>query len=141
MAGPFTSDELFPIVVKYTEKKLKSGNTGILIVKGEDMELRYKGCISEMQTQWAMPNWKQSNDLLRKATVFDSNAGEKMLDWPTYRSLLVENFMRSWDVTDEKGNPIPCTPDNVAKLDPSIAAALVEGFLAKTTVSEKDLGE
>ena len=141
MGGPFVSDEMFDIVVKYVEKKLKSGHTGVVVIKDAETELRYKGLVKEIHTQWVQPDWTVSNDMIRAATRFDAEAGTRMIDWPLYRSLLLERCMKSWDVADEAGKPVPCIKERVGKLDPNIGAALVDDFLAKTTPSEKDLGE
>ena len=141
MASPFVSEELFPIVVKWVEVKTKGGATGTMIIKDKESEERYKGTFNELQTQWVIPNWKQSSSLLARSYQTDPVSGEMRFMWATYRSLILDNFMRSWDAQDDNKKPVPCTPDNIARLDPAIAGALVEGFLAKTNVSEKELGE
>ena len=141
MSSPFASEERFPIVVKWSEVTTKSGATGNLIIRDKEQEERYKGTISELQTQWVTPNWKQSSNVLASSYQSDPQTGELRFVWSLYRSLILDNFMRSWDATGEDEKPVPCTPENISKLDPAIAAALVEGFLAKTNVSEKDLGE
>jgi hypothetical protein len=141
MGGPFVSDEMFDIVVKYVEKKLKSGHMGVVVIKDAETELRHKGLVKEIHTQWTQPDWTVSNDMIRAATRFDPEAGTRMIDWPLYRSLLLERCMKSWDVADEQGKPVPCVKEKIGKLDPNIGAALVDDFLAKTTPTEKDLGE
>ena len=141
MGGPFVSDEMFDIVVKYVEKKLKSGHTGVVVVRDLETEQRYKGLVKEIHTQWVQPNWMTSNDMIRTATRFDAEAGTRLIDWPLYRTLLLEKCMKQWDVVDEASKPVPCTKENIARLDPNIGAALVDDFLAKTTPTEKELGE
>lgn len=141
MGSPFVSEELFPIVIKWAEVETKSGNKGTFIIRDKEAEGRYKGTMSELQTQWAMPNWKESSSLLARSYQPDSQTGELRFMWAAYRSLVLDSFMKSWDAKDDKGNAVPCTPPNIAKLDPAIAAALVEAFLAKTSVSEQELGE
>jgi len=141
MASPFVSEELFPIVVKWAEVETKTGVKGTLIIRDKETEDRYKGSMNELQTQWAMPNWKESSNLLAKAYQPDAQTGELRFMWAAYRSLVLDSFMKSWDAKDDQGNGVPCTPTNIAKLDPAIAAALVEAFLAKTSVSEQELGE
>jgi hypothetical protein len=133
---------MFDIVLEYVHAPLKNGLFGIVVLKEKDEETRkrYAGSIQEIHSQWVMPNWKQSNDMLRRATRWDSDAGQRVLDWPTYRSLIMENFMRMWDIKDEQGGAVPCVKDNMERLDPNIAASLVEKFLSKTSVTEKDLG-
>jgi hypothetical protein len=110
------------------------------VVKTVEMEERYKGLVSELHTQWIQPNWKESNDLIRASTTWDAEAGERMLDWQKYRFLLLEHFMKSWDIVDDKEMPVACTRENIEKLDANIAAALVDQFLSKTTLTEKEMG-
>lgn len=138
--SPFATGARFPIVIKYVEKTLPSGLTTVVVVKTAEMEERFKGSVFELQTQWVQPNWKESNDLIRASTTWDSEAGERMLDWQKYRFLLLEHFMKSWDVKDEKGQAVPCVKENIEKLDANIAAALVDEFLKKTTLTEKEVG-
>lgn len=139
MAGPFVNEELFDLKIKYIEKKLKSGHTGCVIVSDKETELKYKDHIKEIHTMWLQPNWKQSNDVIRKATKVDADTGIRGVDWPYYRTLLLENFMKTWDIAGEDGKTVPCIPENIAKLDPVIAGALVEEFLGKTSPSEEEL--
>ena len=144
MAGPFVSDEMFPIVIKYVEKNSKLGMTSVLILKGEEMEQRYKGSAKTINTQWALPNWKESNDLVRGCYRWDNIAGEKILDWSLYRMKVLDTYMRNCDIKSPGQNgeetSIPCTPEYISKLQPSIAGALVDEFMAKTSPSEEDLG-
>jgi hypothetical protein len=141
MANPFVTEELFPIVVKWTEVKTKGGVMANMIIRDKATEDRYKGSVNELQTQWAKPNWKHSSSVLAKAYQADPITGELKFIWAIYRSLVMDNFMRQWDATDSDGKPVPCTSENTAMLDPAIAAELVQTFLSKTNVSEKELGE
>ena len=141
MPGPFASEELFPVVVKYAEVKVpKSGLMSIVVIRTDEMAQRYKDAVREINTQWVTPNWTENNDLLRSSTRWDREAGERVLDWTTYRAMVLEKFMRTWDIKDDKGVGVPCTKEYINKLDPNIGAALAEGFLAKISVSERDLG-
>ena len=133
--GLFVSEDLFDIVVKYREVKTKMGVKSVSVIRDKDTELRYKDFVMELHTQWAAPNWKQSNDLIRQATKWDTDAGQRVIDWPLYRSTLMETCMKTWDIKD-----VPCIKDNMAKLDPNIAAALVDEFLGRTTPTEEELG-
>lgn len=151
MSGPFVSDERFAIVVKYIEKKLPNGMDSVIIVDTKEMEERYQGTVKEVHTQWTQPNWIETNKLIRRATAFDPMAGRKEMDWTLYRQFLLEQYMRSWDITMpgkvsvsdgavSEPVPVPCTPENINKLNPAIAAALVEEFVSKTSMPEDDLG-
>jgi hypothetical protein len=139
MPGPFVSETAFPITVKYVESKNKAGLPIIVIVRSKDIEQRYKDQVKTITTQWIQPNWKQSNDLIRRATKFDADAGERVLDWPLYKTIILETFMKEWDI-ELNGKLVPCIPENIAQLDTNIASALVDEFLVKTTPSEQELG-
>jgi hypothetical protein len=147
MPGPFASNERFEIAIKYIEKKLPSGLTKVITIgeKDEETQERYKDQIKIIHTQWSMMNWKETNDLIRQATYFDAMAGRRELDWVMYRQLMLESCMKSWDITqpnsDGKGESgVPCTKENISRLDPNIATALVQEFVDKTSMSDNDLG-
>ncbi len=144
MSNPFVSEERFAVVVKYVDKTLKSGLTTILVIDKQEDEERYKGNINKIHTQWVQPNWKESNELSKQCTRWEPMAGERTFDWSTYRMALLEKYMKSWDISTKgpegSTQPIPCTPDNIGKLDPNIASALIDGFMGKTMPTDKDLG-
>lgn len=144
MSNPFISDNRFEVTIKYVEKETKGGLSATMVVSDKETEERYKGSINEIHTQWVQPNWKESNELSRQCTRWDPIAGERLFDWNSYRIALVERYMKSWDISlkNDKGEdvPVPCTKENIDKLDPNIASALIDAFLNKTTPSEEKLG-
>lgn len=143
MPGPFVSEDRFEIVVKYMEKQLPYGGTSCVVVNSKEMEEKYGALVKEIHTQWVQPNWQETNDLIRKSTVPDPYTGRRDMDWTLYRQFLLERYMKSWDITQEgpdgKSVQVPCTVEYINKLDPSVAAALVEEFVRRTTISEDDL--
>jgi hypothetical protein len=146
MPGPFASNERFEISIRYIEKSLPSGLNKVVVIEEKDQEAqeRYKDKVKVIHTQWAMMNWKETNELIRQATYFDTMAGRRELDWVTYRQLMLENCMKSWDITekgtDGKEVSVPCTKENIFRLDPNIATALVQQFVERTSLSDEDLG-
>jgi hypothetical protein len=146
MPGPFASNERFEIAVKYIEKSLPSGLNKVIVVGEKDKEAqeRYKDKVKVIHTQWTLMNWKESNDLIRQATYFDAMAGRRELDWVAYRQLMLDNCMKSWDITekgaDGKESSVPCTKENISRLDPNIATALVQAFVERTSVSDEEMG-
>jgi hypothetical protein len=150
MGGPFVSNEQFEVVVKYVEKKSKSGLPSVMLIVSEEQEKRYGDSVKKISTQWCQPNWKESNQLSRECTYFDHIAGEKLFDWGMYKAKLLETYMKAWDITTDGAEKdadgkfrqvnVPCIPEYVHKLDPSIAGALIDGFFSKTQPSEEKLG-
>jgi hypothetical protein len=137
--GVLVSKKLFPIVIKYVELTLKNGQTGIFVIKTNEQEKKYAGRIKEMHTQWRQPNWKESNDLFKGSLQWDAYKGEREIDPITYRSMTLEENLKHWDVIDDDGKPVPCTKENMWKLDVNIAAALIDAFNAHTIPNEDEL--
>lgn len=144
MSGPFVSDEMMPISVKYVEQKLSSGFTNIIIVQDEKAEKKYSDRIKTINTQWKIPNWKESNDLARQCYRWDPIAGEKILDWNLYRMSILDTYMQFWDVSIPGPNggdqSVPCTPENISKLQPAIGDALVGQFMQSMSPSDEEMG-
>ena len=147
--GLFAKTDLFEIQIKYVLVKSKGGIETIRVIddtteKGKDEEASLGDRVLTLHTYWISPNWKQSNDLLRKCMKYDPEAGKRELDWALYRSFLIESFMQKWDAAEEdaegESQAVPCSRENVERLDAQIAVALVDRFLERTTVSEDDLG-
>ena len=55
-----------------------------------------------------------------------------------YRQLVLERFMKLWDIVDDKGNPIDLKPENLAKLDPDVAMALYQAWNKRVNAEEED---
>ena len=132
---------LFPIDIKYAEVKLKNGMTGIVVIDDGDEESlkKYEGKIKELHTQWQQPGWKENNSIVRESMYWDEFRGVRDVDFYIYRALVLERFLKVWDVKDEKEQPVACTPDSVARLDIQVATALVSKFLARNVPTEEDL--
>lgn len=134
-----SSEKLFPIDIRYCEVKFKNGMEGIVIIENDDDEKKYIGQIKELKTQWRTPNWKEHTDVIRGATIWDEFNGERTIDFRTYRSLVLENFLKAWDIVDEKGTPVPCNKENIGKLERNVAHALQTAFIDKSVPSEDEL--
>lgn len=133
------SVKLFPIDIKYAEVKFKNGLEGIYVIDNKEDEEKYIGKIKELKTQWVMPNWKEHTEVIRQATVWDDTKGERAIDFRIYRSLCLENFLKAWDIVNDKGEPVPCTKDAIGTLDHNIAWALQTNFVDRSIPSEQEL--
>lgn len=133
------SSNLFPIDVKYAEVKLKNGLTGVILIRDEEQEKKYEGKMKELHTQWVQPNWKQHTEIIRESMVWDQFKGERQMDFQTYRGLCIERFLKSWDIVNDAGVPVPCTKDTIAQLEYNMANALIDQFIAKSVPTEQDL--
>lgn len=143
MATPFVSSDLFEIKVKYVRVTLKSKLPAILVLKTEEQEKKYASKMQVLTTQWQQPNWREHNELHSDSMVTDSVTGVQRANYNLYRQLVLERFMKLWDVTEDRdGKPCPVelTPDNIHKLDPAIANALYEQWQSRVNADEEDVG-
>jgi len=129
------TEQLFPIAIKYIDVPLKGGMEGVFIIDTPEKEKKYGDKVKKLETQWIRPSFRQMNDLHRETTITNSFNGEKETDWILYQSLIMEKFLRHWDI-EEGGKPVPCTPENMGKLDPVIARALLDAFNKHSVPSE-----
>ena len=135
------SKKLFPIDIKYVDIKNKMGVEFPLVIEGSsELEKKYGDRVKTIHTQWQTPTWKEGHEAARSATVIDSQTGDRRTDLNTYSGIVLERFLKQWDLTDETGKPIPVIPENVALLDSGIAMALAAAFINRTIPSEEDLG-
>jgi hypothetical protein len=132
------TEQLFPITIKYVDVPLKSGLSGVFIIDTPEKEKKYEGKVKELSTQWIRPSFKQMNDLIREASVTDPYKPDRDLDPFIYRALVLEKFLRHWDI-QEDGKPVPPSPDNIGRLDPVVASALIDAFNKHNVPSEEFL--
>ena len=132
------TEQLFPITIKYVDVPLKNGLNGVFIIDTPEKEAKYKERLKELGTQWVRPSFKQMNDLIREATVTDPYKADRDLDPFIYRALVLEKFLRHWDI-QEDGRPVPCNPENIGRLDPVVATALIDGFNKHNVPTEEFL--
>lgn len=140
MPIPFASRDLFEIILKYVEVENKAGLTIPFILRTPEQEEKYKDRTKTIRTQWKQPGWKESQDLIRDSQVMDDMTGNKEVDMRTYRNHVLHRMLKSWDVCDEAGKPIPLTAEVVDSLDPNIAMFFADAWLTRTSVTETDLG-
>jgi len=149
MAGVFASGDYFEVAIKYVNLKTAGGIEVVKVLdesteKGKQDVERYGDKVDVLRTQWIAPNWRQSNDLLRKCMRYDPESGRRELDWPLYRAMLIEMFMKKWDVTvkeNGKETPVELNKANIERLDAQVAVALVDKFIERTNISDEELGK
>jgi len=138
MATPFVSDALFEITVKYVQVNLKGGLKAVIVIDDPEKEKKYGDRAQVIKSQWKQPNWKEHNELHSDSLVTDDVTGVKVPNINIYRQLVLERFMKLWDIVDDKGNPIDLKPENLAKLDPDVAMALYQAWNKRVNAEEED---
>lgn len=141
----FVSNERFEINIKYVDLKCKNGLTRCRVLdekREEDKKIieKHKDKVKELHTTWELANFKQMFDTSSKCYKFDYESGRKELDWLMYKTLVIETYMKGWDAADDSGKPVPFTKENVEKLDPDVANALIDAFFSQASITEEELG-
>ena len=139
----FAPKDLFEVQIRYVMVKSR-GVEAVRVLeedeKGKEEIKKLGDRVEILSTMWVVPSWKESNEILSKCMKWDEYAGKKDLDWPTYRALLIETYLKNWDAKDEAGEKVEPTKANIDRLDAQIGIALVDRFLDKTDISQEELG-
>ncbi len=125
------------IAVEIYYKKAKNGT---IHIKTDMTDVTDKELWTKASFALKPLTWKQHNDIQRGATV---NRGPGMgsdLDWVLYKERKLVTVLKSWDAKDADGKPIPVTQDNIFKLSPQIAEALLNEFDKATVLGEEERG-
>lgn len=84
--------------------------------------------VEVLNTQWHSLSWGDSNMITKDCVYFDHNQGMQDIDYFKYRDLRIKKCLKSWDLKDDKGNPVPCVPEVIEKLPVEVVFALVNKY-------------
>jgi hypothetical protein len=118
------TNDTFEVVVNYKEdgRRVKilaepeksKDDKGVEVVKSESVKLVFR-----------YPNFADSQQILRAATTLDQN-GTPSLNFLQLQTSLLYGLAQSWDVKDDKGQPVELNAANLSKLRVEIAKAIIE---------------
>lgn len=147
-------DNLITIVLHYREKKNKHGNRQFSIVSEKEYEKiikqeeirraageEFENDLQTLETKWKPQTWQTNNSLLKQSMTYNKVSGTSELDWSAYQQNVFAFCLNSWDVEDEKGNPVPPTIENVGMLPSNIARALIESYDDALSVDDDEKKE
>src|ERR1017187_2050936 len=72
--------------------------------------------------------WKKYNELQRSSMVSKGMTGSDEIDWLLYKEKKLLAVLVGWDSKDEKGQPVPVTPDNIYRIHPMIVETALNEF-------------
>jgi len=81
----------------------------------------------EIMFEFRKPGYADSRDIMGSAQV--NNEGD-IEDIPGFQDAAIRILLEDWDITDDDGEKLECTPANVNGLAPPVARAAVAGLLA-----------
>jgi len=115
-------DETAKIKVTLYYKQLpKTGRIQVVSRIGDlgERRLGYSSVTFELRSL----SWKQKNELMRQSRKMNSMQ-QSELDWETYREKLLVSLITKWDAKEGE-QPIALTPENVLRMNPQVAEALL----------------
>ena len=129
--------ELIPIKVYFK----KAGYSYEALTASETeaikMEEKERGKFTELNAKMNPVNWGTHNDMQESAMVEDQNSGDRRFSVKLYKEGRLKRLLKEWDVV-QKEKPVPINDQNVMRLAPAIAEAILRAYDEQTTLSEDE---
>lgn len=137
------------IKLYYEEKTLPSGASKVHIFDEEDEAKKLleseneddKKRVQILNTEWRSLTWKESNTITKDSMYFDPHQGMQDVDYFQYRDLRIKSCLKKWDLKDDNGKPVPCTPDVIDQLPAEVVFALVNRYDTAVNLDEDEKGK
>ena len=92
-------------------------------------------------TKWRPQTWQTNNSLLKNSMTYNNVSGNSELDWSSYQQNVFKYCLAEWDVTDDQGNPVPPSIENVGLLPSVVARALIQNYDAALMIDDEEKKE
>ena|SRR3990167_610708 len=124
--------KLINLKFRYVEIPDKYASRFIFIRSKEDFE-RYKNDprLGEANTGWKLLDWADFNHIYGECFKYNTNPDGTTtgnLDFIKFRDMKLKTCLKSWDIKDSNGKPVPISASSINKLHPDVAAELLNGF-------------
>lgn len=117
--------------IAYNDEKFKSVR----------LDLSTRGKYKIVKIKMKPLTWRLYNELQESAYITEED-GQKRFNYRLYKENRLKELIIEWDATttNDKGEsvPVPVTEDNIMKLSPDIAEAILEGYDSASLISEED---
>jgi len=129
---------LINVKLFYREENI-SGYDKIFIISKDEVnklteeEIKEKG-IETLNTFWKSLSWQERNNINHESEVRGEGMVLGQVDYNRWRDLRVKQCLREWDVKDEEGNPVPCNPDTINRIDAYVLDAILDEFEKITSI-------
>lgn len=90
-----------------------------------------------LNTRWKTLTWADHKQIHNECLMTTSK--EQDVDYIRFRDKKLKKCLKAWDLTDEKGDPIPINDETIDKLDISVANELLSGYEKVTEVTPAEL--
>lgn len=94
--------------------------------------------IQVLNTKWKEISWDDQNSILRNSIRKDQMTGQDELDNVNYNDTLLKQALVEWDLKDDSGQPIPCSPEMIGRLPYAILRNLMSKYEKIVFLGEED---
>jgi len=93
--------------------------------------------IKVLTTMWKVLSWGDQNNLSKMCERYTPD-GLQGIDYFKFRDLRMKSCIKSWDIKDIKGTPVPVTSEIIDTLPPDIVFALIDRYDTTTEGSQDE---
>lgn len=139
-----SNEDLIRITIYYRVQKNKYGSRQFQILPEEKaLELLKKedSDVETLETYWSPQTWQVNNSISKQSMSYNKVHGNEEIDWSLYQQNIFKHCLKKWNVTDDDGNEIPPTPENVGMLPTMVARALLQEYNNSLSVDEEEKKE
>ena len=131
------------IPLYYMEKELQDGVTKTVILEDDDAKKMLedeekKDKVEVLNTNWKTLNWKEQNEITKKATIYDQMSGMQDIDVFDFRDKRIKTCLVSWDLKDESGRDVPVDPNVIDMLPSEVVLTLANKYDSLITLTKED---
>jgi len=94
--------------------------------------------IQILNTKWKEISWDDQNTILRSSVVKDQMTRQDELDNIMYNDTLLKQALTGWDLSDDNGQPVPCTPETIGQLPYTLLRNLMSKYERIVFLGEDD---
>ena len=140
-------DDLIVIELHYQVKKNKQGQRQFRVLTDEEVEKIPEPKEGEekkydtLETKWRPQTWQTNNELLKNSMTYNKVSGNSELDWSAYQQNVFRYCLSAWNLTDDEGNPVPPSIENVGMLPSNIARTLIQKYDDALMIDEDEKKE
>lgn len=133
-------NKLIMLKFQYVEHETSQFTSFDFVRSPEDFErLKADQNFHELKTGWKPLSWSEHNIIYSKCLNYLPNSeglASGNLDVIKFRDLKLKACLKSWDLKDSQGQPIPVTSEVIDRLHPDVAGELLNAF---EKVTEKEV--
>lgn len=133
-----SKEQLINVQLFYREENVDNYDKIFIVSKEEvkkmkEEEIKDKG-IQILNTYWKPLSWQERNNINHQSEVKSDGIVTGQVDFNRWRDLRVKTCLKEWDLKDEDGKAVPCSPDIINRIDAVVLDAILNEFDKVTSV-------